>query len=122
MKVFHLNQLPLVRHRLDYQLYQIVRNSSSTYENYQFLQNSNMPTYYFQKSLPRLPIPKAEKTLERYLAAQRPLLTDDEFRVTESYCKKFMKAGSLIDKIKGKQLITNSIYFYFRWMGTASDD
>lgn len=52
-----------------------------------------MPTYYFQKSLPRLPIPKVEKTLERYLAAQRPILNDEEYKVTEDACKKFMKSG-----------------------------
>lgn len=96
MKVFHLNQLPLTCNRIDLFLYQISRNSSSLQNDYQFLQRSNMPTYYFQKSLPRLPIPKAEKSLERYLTAQRPLLTDDEYNVTESYCKKFMKAGEII--------------------------
>lgn len=52
-----------------------------------------MPTYYFQKSLPRLPIPKIEKTLERYLAAQRPLLSDEEYKFTEDACKKFSKSG-----------------------------
>lgn len=96
MKVLHLSQLSLMRSRADVCLYQVARNSSSSLENeYQYLQRSNMPTYYFQKSLPRLPIPKPEKTLERYLAAQRPLLTDEEFRVTESYCKAFMKAGKI---------------------------
>lgn len=97
MKVFHLNQLPLARHRADQWLYQIARNSSSSQNDYQFLQKSNMPTYYFQPSLPRLPIPKAEKTLERYLTAQRPLLTDEEYKVTEGHCKKFMKAGAISD-------------------------
>jgi hypothetical protein len=94
MRASILNQLPLARNRLDHQCYQIARKSSS-YQNddYQFLQKSNMPTYYFQKSLPRLPIPKAEKSLERYLSAQRPLLSEDEFKKTEEYCKKFMKSG-----------------------------
>lgn len=52
-----------------------------------------MPTYYFQKSLPRLPIPKIEKTLERYLEAQRPILSDEEYKFTETACKKFVKSG-----------------------------
>lgn len=93
--MFPLKHLSIGCHRADNYLHQIARRSSSGHDDYQYLQHSNMPTYYFQKSLPRLPIPKAEKTLERYLAAQRPLLTDDEYRLTESYCKKFMKAGIL---------------------------
>jgi carnitine O-palmitoyltransferase 2 len=105
MKVFHLNQLPLVRQRPDIWLYQIARNSSSSQGDYQFLHRSNMPTYYFQPSLPRLPIPKAEKSLERYLLAQRPLLTDEEYKVTEGYCKKFMKAGEISDN----RMITESL-------------
>lgn len=97
MKVLNINQLPLVRNKLDLHLYQIARKSSSLQnDDYQFLQKSNMPTYYFQKSLPRLPIPKAEKTIQRYLAAQRPLLTDEEFKTTEGYCTKFMKTGKKI--------------------------
>lgn len=94
MKVLNLNQLPLVRNRFDHHFYQIARKSSSYQnEDYQFLQKSNMKTYYFQKSLPRLPIPKAQKTLERYLTAQRPLLSDEEFKATERNCTKFMKSG-----------------------------
>lgn len=94
MNVLHLNKLQIVRNRFEHYVYQMSRNSSSANQDkYQYLQHSNMPTYYFQKSLPRLPIPKAEQTLKRYLAAQHPLLTDEEFRVTESYCNKFMKSG-----------------------------
>jgi hypothetical protein len=66
---------------------------SSTNSDYEFLQKSNMPTYYFQKSLPRLPIPKLNKTVERYLDAQRPLLKPDEFKKTEENCKKFLSRG-----------------------------
>lgn len=52
-----------------------------------------MPTYYFQTSLPRLPIPKIENTLSRYLEAQRPILTDEEYKITENACQKFNKDG-----------------------------
>jgi carnitine O-palmitoyltransferase 2 len=94
MKVLNINQLPLARTRFNLYLNQIARNSSSLQnEDYQYLHRSNMPTYYFQKSLPRLPLPKAEKTLQRYLAAQRPLLSDEEFKTTEENCTKFMKSG-----------------------------
>ncbi|XP_045768548.1 carnitine O-palmitoyltransferase 2, mitochondrial [Maniola jurtina] len=47
--------------------------------NYQYLQRSKVPTFHFQKSLPRLPIPELDKTRERYLNALRPLLNDGQF-------------------------------------------
>lgn len=93
MKVLSINQLPLIRNRIDSHCYGFIRNLSQNSDEYQYLHKSNMPTYYFQKSLPRLPIPKVEKTLERYLAAQRPILNDVEYKVTEDACKKFMKSG-----------------------------
>lgn len=99
MKVLSINQFPLIRNRFDVQCYNFVRYlSQNSNDEYQFLQKSNMPTYYFQKSLPRLPIPKIEKTLERYLAAQRPLLSDEEYKVTEAACTKFVKSGKIIYK------------------------
>lgn len=47
--------------------------------NYQYLQKSKVPTFHFQKSLPRLPIPELKNSSERYLRALRPLLTDNQF-------------------------------------------
>lgn len=86
----------MARNHVNRCLYQFTRSaSSSQHDQYQFLHKSNMNTYYFQKSLPRLPLPKAEKTLERYLAAQRPISTDEEYKITEGHCKKFMKSGEI---------------------------
>lgn len=45
---------------------------------------------HFQPSLPRLPIPTLEKTCERYLAAQKPLLIDEAFRKTKDNVDRFM--------------------------------
>lgn len=42
--------------------------------DYQYLEKSILPTMKFQKSLPRLPIPKLEKTIERYLSALEPII------------------------------------------------
>lgn len=49
----------------------------------------------FQKSLPRLPIPKLYRTLDRYLDSQRALLGEDspEFNYTMSVVKHFDRSG-----------------------------
>lgn len=49
---------------------------------YQFLERSILPTMCFQKSLPRLPIPKLEKTCERYLNALEPLVSPEDLENT----------------------------------------
>lgn len=55
----------------------------------EYLQHSIVPTMHYQDSLPRLPIPKLEDTMKRYLSAQKPLLDDNHFRKTEELCKSF---------------------------------
>ncbi|CAK6441136.1 unnamed protein product [Pipistrellus nathusii] len=55
----------------------------------QYLQRSIVPTMHYQDSLPRLPVPKLEDTIRRYLSAQKPLLDDGQFRKTEEFCKNF---------------------------------
>ncbi|KAH0628094.1 hypothetical protein JD844_008813 [Phrynosoma platyrhinos] len=57
--------------------------------DHHFVHRSTIPTMHFQPSLPRLPIPKLEDTIKRYLAAQRPLLNDDQYRNTEKLAKQF---------------------------------
>jgi hypothetical protein len=59
--------------------------------DFQFLQQSIVPTMHFQRSLPHLPIPKLEKTVERYLKAQTPLLTPEELTETSSFAKSFLE-------------------------------
>lgn len=58
-------------------------------DNYQFLHKSQLPTLYFQKSLPRLPIPELQKTCQRYLAAVVPILTPDNLSRTKSIVSEF---------------------------------
>ncbi|XP_017882802.1 carnitine O-palmitoyltransferase 2, mitochondrial-like isoform X1 [Ceratina calcarata] len=45
---------------------------------------------HFQPSLPRLPIPKLEDTCKRYLSAQKPLLSEDQFKKTTIYVNEFL--------------------------------
>uniref|UniRef100_A0A2K5E7Q6 Carnitine O-palmitoyltransferase 2, mitochondrial n=1 Tax=Aotus nancymaae TaxID=37293 RepID=A0A2K5E7Q6_AOTNA len=68
----------------------------------QYLQRSIVPTMHYQDSLPRLPIPKLEDTIRRYLNAQKPLLDDGQFRKTEQFCKSFENG---IGKELHKQLV-----------------
>lgn len=62
----------------------------------QFLQVSKIPTMHFQPSLPRLPIPKLENTCDRYLAAQKPLLTQEKFDRTFKYVTEFKNSEGKI--------------------------
>ena len=61
----------------------------------QYIQQSKVPTLHFQRSLPRLPIPKLRDTCRRYLVAQRPLLEEEgeEYRHTEGIVKEFGREG-----------------------------
>ena len=56
---------------------------------YNYLQKSIIPTYHFQKSLPKLKIPKLEDTFDRYLNALKPLLNENDWKKTEEITRKF---------------------------------
>ncbi|XP_068599274.1 carnitine O-palmitoyltransferase 2, mitochondrial [Brachionichthys hirsutus] len=73
------------------------RNYSSRKGSGEYLQQSVVPSMHYQKSLPRLPIPKLEDTIRRYLAAQMPLLDEEQFRSTEKLALDFQHGA-------GKQL------------------
>ncbi|XP_030372411.1 carnitine O-palmitoyltransferase 2, mitochondrial [Scaptodrosophila lebanonensis] len=57
--------------------------------HYQYLQRSKLPTMYFQRSLPRLPVPLLEKTCERFLTAVQPILTSTEHSATQQVVEEF---------------------------------
>ncbi|XP_038615450.1 carnitine O-palmitoyltransferase 2, mitochondrial-like [Tachyglossus aculeatus] len=54
-----------------------------------YLHKSIVSTLHYQKSLPRLPIPKLEDSVKRYLQAQMPLLSEEQFRQTEGFSQSF---------------------------------
>ncbi|TKR81544.1 hypothetical protein L596_015397 [Steinernema carpocapsae] len=56
---------------------------------YQFLQESEIPSYHFQKSLRRLPIPKLDKTCDRYLAAVKAIFSEEDYKNTEKIVRVF---------------------------------
>ncbi len=67
-----------------------VAKFSTKSDDFQYLQKSPIKTDFFQRSLPRLPIPKLKKTCERYLETQRALLNDEQFKSTEALVKAFL--------------------------------
>ncbi|XP_014859790.1 PREDICTED: carnitine O-palmitoyltransferase 2, mitochondrial [Poecilia mexicana] len=71
--------------------------SSRTASSVDYLHQSVVPSMHYQKSLPRLPVPKLEDTIRRYLAAQKPLLDDGQFATTEKIAQDFQNGA-------GKQL------------------
>lgn len=75
----------------------LLRAYSSGGGDSEYLHRSIVPTMHFQKSLPRLPVPKLEDTIKRYLNAQRPLLDDEQYSKTEQLARNFQNG-------EGKQL------------------
>ncbi|XP_055922535.1 carnitine O-palmitoyltransferase 2, mitochondrial [Eupeodes corollae] len=76
--------------RLQLQLkYSTERTKTTSAGDYQYLHKSKLPTSYFQKSLPRLPIPELEKTCERYLNAIEPILSPESLNKTKSIVSQF---------------------------------
>uniref|UniRef100_A0A914EDP9 Choline/carnitine acyltransferase domain-containing protein n=1 Tax=Acrobeloides nanus TaxID=290746 RepID=A0A914EDP9_9BILA len=65
--------------------------SSFETDEYQFLHKSEIPTYHFQKSLRRLPIPGLEESCKRYLNAARVVLSENDYNETEKLVKDFLQ-------------------------------
>nr|XP_016933211.1 carnitine O-palmitoyltransferase 2, mitochondrial [Drosophila suzukii] len=83
----------MFRTRVHRNLSWISTNSSRTTtthgQHYQYLQCSKLPTLYFQRSLPRLPIPLLENSCRRFLEATQPLLSPAEQAETQQTVEQF---------------------------------
>lgn len=91
---FGVERINVLREQLSAQYWMYMSRklkSSLAGDDYEFIQRSKVPTFHFQPSLPRLPIPVLEKTCERYLAAQRPLLSDEQYEKTKNITMEFSK-------------------------------
>ncbi|XP_076447430.1 carnitine O-palmitoyltransferase 2, mitochondrial-like isoform X2 [Babylonia areolata] len=60
-------------------------------EERNYLQRSSVPSYHFQKSLPRLPVPKLEKTCERFLQSLTPLVSAEQHAKTAEVVARFQQ-------------------------------
>lgn len=52
------------------------------------------------QNLPRLPVPKLEETLQKYLRTVKPHLSNEEFAVTSQLAKDFVAEGSVGQKLQ----------------------
>lgn len=66
------------------------------------LHDSKVPTFYFQDSLPRLPIPALNDTLDKYLYFLEPLVSAEQLAATRKHVEAF-RAGV------GQQLHTHLV-------------
>uniref|UniRef100_UPI00358FB74C carnitine O-palmitoyltransferase 2, mitochondrial-like n=1 Tax=Myxine glutinosa TaxID=7769 RepID=UPI00358FB74C len=57
--------------------------------SYHLLSMTNQQMSHLDEKLPRLPVPRLEDTIQRYLRAQRALLDDEAYRRTEQICSSF---------------------------------
>ena len=69
------------------------RSISDSIKEEQYIQYSKVPTYHFQPGLPRLAIPKFDQTLQRYLAALRPVCSDEQYNHSQTCVEEFQKEG-----------------------------
>lgn len=58
--------------------------------------------FKYQGSLPKLPVPPLRQTLERYLHSVRPLLSEEEFDMTQGVVEEFGKGGGQGEELQRK--------------------
>lgn len=97
----------MFRTRVHRNLSWISTNSSRTTtthgQHYQYLQCSKLPTLYFQRSLPRLPIPLLENSCQRFVEATKPLLSSAEQAETQRTVEEFRQGIGMELHAKLKQ-------------------
>ncbi|XP_032237594.2 carnitine O-palmitoyltransferase 2, mitochondrial [Nematostella vectensis] len=96
----------------------VFRLKSSTSDDRYIIPKTVVPTFHYQKSLPRLPIPKLEDTCRRYLDSQKPLLTPEQYQYTKNITEKFQKQeGPALhaDLIKKDKMNKHTSYIAELW-------
>lgn len=56
-----------------------------------YVQETAIPTFHFQRSLPRLPVPSLEDSVARYLAAVEPVVTPAQLAETRAVALEFQR-------------------------------
>lgn len=94
-------------------------------DDYQYIQKSIVPTMHFQRSLPRLPVPDLKLTCQRYLKAQLPLLSKNDYLKTKKNVEHFEQNDGIMfqDMLKKKNnLNKNTSYITEDWFNMYLSD
>ncbi|OWF54638.1 carnitine O-acetyltransferase-like [Mizuhopecten yessoensis] len=76
--------------------------------------------FSLQASLPRLPVPPLDQTLNKYLKSVRPLLSDEEFKNTEQIVQEFSKnPGPKLQTLLEHRASQEENWLSEWWMKTA---
>ncbi|RDD45432.1 Carnitine O-acetyltransferase [Trichoplax sp. H2] len=59
-------------------------------------------SFQYQDSLPHLPVPKLQDTLQRYLRSVQAIVSDDQYSKTKEIVEEFGKSGGLGEKLTQK--------------------
>lgn len=96
-----------------------VRSFSVGAPNYSdpYLEHTIIPTYHFQDSLPKLPVPKLEDTLERYKYFTEPLVPVEQHERTKKLADAFLsgEGKQLNEALKAKDAAVYSNYISEPW-------
>ncbi|GFS06088.1 carnitine O-acetyltransferase [Elysia marginata] len=77
-------------------------------------------TFSVQYSLPKLPVPALEQTLNRYLDTCRPLLDDEQFKTTSEIVQKFKeKEGPELQKLLEERATQHTNWLSDWWKSVA---
>jgi len=80
---------------------------------------------HFQRSLPRLPVPDLKLTCQRYLQAQKPLLSKDDYLKTKENVENFQTSdGNVLQDmlIKKDNLNKHTSYITEDWFNMYLSD
>lgn len=62
------------------------------------------PMMSMEPSLPHLPVPPLEQTMDKYITALEPLLFDSEYENTKNVVAEFKKPGGVGEQLQNKLL------------------
>ena len=91
------------------------RRTMATSDGY--LHKTKIPTYHFQPSLPRLPIPEVKDTCDRFLLSAEPLVSKKELDEAKEAVEDFLEhhAPSLQEELVAKDKRDKSNYVSAPW-------
>ena len=70
------------------------KTSTISSNNKRYLEESELPTLYFQQSLPRLAVPSLRESCRRYLAALKPYVSDEQHLHSSKLAEEFSRENS----------------------------